>query len=50
MSYQRSVGLSATGVASVSTWQAIVPTLSPGSGGEAVLALKQLLDAKRASG
>jgi hypothetical protein len=48
--YQRSVGLAVTGVANVSTWQAIVPTLAHGSSGEAVLALKELLNAKRGAG
>lgn len=48
--FQRSAGLSDTGVANVATWQRLVPTLSLGSSGEAVLALKKQLNAKRGAG
>jgi peptidoglycan hydrolase-like protein with peptidoglycan-binding domain len=50
MAYQQSVGLSASGIANVATWQKIVPTLEQGNGGEAVLALKKQLNAKRNAG
>jgi hypothetical protein len=48
--YQQSVGLGGSGVAFVSSWEAIVPQLSQGSSGEAVLALKKQLNAKRKAG
>jgi peptidoglycan hydrolase-like protein with peptidoglycan-binding domain len=48
--YQQSAGLSASGVASVTTWQRLVPTLSQGNAGDAVLALKKQLNAKRGAG
>lgn len=47
ISLQPSVGVKASGIASVSTWEALVPTLSQGSSGEAVIALKGQLNAKR---
>jgi len=46
MSYQASAGVNNSGVAHVSTWEALVPVLSQGASGEAVLALKKQLNAK----
>ena len=48
--FQTQVGLGSSGVANVATWEALVPNLSPGSSGEAVLALKKQLNAKRGAG
>jgi hypothetical protein len=48
--FQTQVGLGSTGVANVATWEALVPNLSQGSTGEAVLALKKELNAKHKAG
>ncbi len=48
--FQERVGLRSSGVADVPTWAALVPRLDPGAGGEAVLALKTQLNAKRRAG
>lgn len=50
MAFQRSSGLAASGIAHVSTWEKIVPDLSMGASGEAVLALKGELNAKHGAG
>ncbi len=48
--FQRQAGLNSSGVANVATWEALVPQLSRGASGEAVLALKKQLNAKRRAG
>lgn len=48
--FQTQAGLTPNGVANVATWEALVPNLSQGSMGEAVLALKKQLNAKRNAG
>lgn len=49
-SFQQQQGLGASGVATVATWEALAPTIQLGSSGEAVLALKKQLNAKRKAG
>ena len=49
-SFQTQVGLGASGVANVATWEALVVSISQGSSGEAVLALKKQLNAKHRFG
>jgi hypothetical protein len=48
--FQRSVGVADSGIAYVSTWEKLVPDLRQGASGEAVLALKKQLNAKRRAG
>ncbi len=48
--FQTQAGLGSNGVANVATWEALVPNLAQGSSGEAVLALKKQLNAKRRAG
>ncbi len=50
MSFQGSVGLARSGVATVATWQRLAPQLAQGSSGEAVVALKKQLNEKRRAG
>jgi peptidoglycan hydrolase-like protein with peptidoglycan-binding domain len=48
--FQRQADLAPDGIASQRTWQALVPELRHGSTGEAVLAVRQLLNAKHQAG
>ncbi len=48
--FQASAGLNQSGVANVATWQGLAPDLAQGASGEAVLALKKQLNAKRGAG
>ncbi len=48
--FQGAHGLSDDGVARATSWRALAPALQPGSSGEAVLAFKSLLNAKRSAG